>query len=74
MPEWMTTKEAAEYLGTFSHRTLREWRKGAKEWNPDNSGPRYFCLHGRIYYDRADLDAWRDSVRSCGRQSDIERV
>lgn len=62
MPSWMTTKEAAEYLGLCSARTLSRWRQGRKIWTEACFGPRFVSLNGRIFYDRSDLDAWSQSI------------
>ena len=50
-PRRLSEREAAEYLGPVSVRTLQDWRtKGA--------GPAYSRLGRRIAYDIADLDAF----------------
>lgn len=59
----MSPKEAAAYLG-FSLYTLEKWRQGRKLWSPDNKGPRYTSLHGRIWYRKDWLDEWKNSVWS----------
>lgn len=60
--KWMTTKEAAAYLGLCSARTLARWRHGAKEWSPECFGPRFSSLNGRVFYAQSDLDDWSQSV------------
>lgn len=48
-----TPKEAAVILG-YSIETLRHWRRGKKIWEP-GLGPRFFSIHGRIFYTEASL-------------------
>lgn len=62
MPRWMTTKEAAAYLGLCSHRTLSRWRQGRKIWSPECFGPKFISVNGRIFYAPEDLDEWSQSV------------
>ncbi len=54
MKEWFTVQEAAEYLG-YSAYSLQLWRiKGG--------GP---CFHKpirRVFYKKADLDAWMEGT------------
>lgn len=50
-PDFLTTPEAAEYLGTRPH-TLEVWRTSGRHRIP-------FVKVGRLVkYRRADLDAW----------------
>lgn len=51
--EWMTTKEAAEYIG-HSESTLETWRTETEK----KQGPRYYKPLGKVLYNRDDLDAW----------------
>ena len=46
--------EAAEYLG-LSHSSLEKMRLQGR-------GPRYLKLGGRVFYRRADLDAYLDAA------------
>jgi hypothetical protein len=46
----LDTRNAAAYLG-FSRRTLGNWRG-------QGTGPKYIVIHGRVFYYKADLDAW----------------
>lgn len=46
--------EAAKYLG-FSHSTLEKMRH-------EGRGPRYVKLGGRVFYRRADLDAYIEAA------------
>ncbi|MGO4440303.1 helix-turn-helix domain-containing protein [Rhizobium sp. RAF56] len=56
----MTSKEAAEYLRR-SIVTLERWRHEKK-------GPPYVRQYGRVYYLRADLDAYIEARRVRGAQ------
>lgn len=44
-------------LGYSAH-TLRHWRQGRKRWTPDLPGPRFFSIHGRIFYTPEGLEDW----------------
>ena len=52
MQNWLTTQEAANYLG-HSRRSLEKWRLAG-------SGPRFSRApgHRSVRYSRADLDDW----------------
>jgi excisionase family DNA binding protein len=50
---WLSTKEAAEYVG-FSTATLYGWRYG----RGDIKGPRSFKVGGQLRYRIEDLDEW----------------
>jgi len=52
----LSEREAAEYLGPVSVRTLQDWRN-------QGTGPAYARLGRRIAYDIADLDAFLASQR-----------
>lgn len=52
----LTPKQAAAVLD-FSVHTLKRWRKGNKYWRP-GLGPRFFSIHGRIYYSAEALSDW----------------
>ena len=60
------TKEAAAILG-FSASTLRQWRRGKKTWEP-GLGPRFYSLHGRIFYSPEALEDWEFLCGSHERQ------
>ena len=56
--DYMTTKEAAEYIG-YSVSTLRNWRR-----NKDY-GPKFVLTKsGRYWYSKAMLDEWREACWS----------
>lgn len=46
----LTTKEASEMTG-FSPSTLNTWRSRRR-------GPKFVRIMGRVYYMRADVEAW----------------
>ena len=48
---WLTTREAAAYLG-LGKSTLEIWRMEGK-------GPQFTKAGGRVRYNRAELDAWQ---------------
>jgi excisionase family DNA binding protein len=50
MKQWLTRREAAQYL-RLSHRTLEKW-----SWL--GVGPEFHRLGRRIVYDREELDAF----------------
>ena len=52
---FLTTKLAAAFLG-LKPSTLERWRSKGE-------GPVFHKIGGRIYYTRADLDAWIESRR-----------
>jgi DNA-binding transcriptional MerR regulator len=54
-PVIMTAEEVATMLRR-SQNTLRYWRVSGV-------GPRYWRSRGRVFYDRADVDAWLDAER-----------
>lgn len=56
MGDRLTPKEAAEILG-YSVDTLKRWRQGEKQWRP-GLGPKFYTIHGRIFYRRAWLEDW----------------
>lgn len=49
IPRRVTEREAADYLGAISVRTLQDWRMRG-------TGPRYSKLGKRVCYDLSDLD------------------
>lgn len=51
--EWMTTKEAAEYIG-HSESTLETWRVETEK----SAGPKFYKPLGKVLYNKDDLDAW----------------
>jgi len=52
----LTTKEAADYLGIVSYRTLEKWRRLGK-------GPRWILLEGNVVgYRISDLDRYLDDA------------
>jgi hypothetical protein len=53
----LTTKEAAVILG-YSHHTLKKWRRGRKEWELGLKGPKFWSVHGLIFYTQSSLDDW----------------
>ena len=57
----LTTDDAASILG-FSASTLRQWRKGQKEWRP-GLGPWFYSVNGRVFYTHESLEDWE---RLCG--------
>ena len=62
----LSTKEAAAIIG-YSAETLKHWRHGEKRWRPGIPGPRFFSIHGRIFYSREALEDW---IRLCGNDRD----
>lgn len=52
------TAEAAKYL-VMSERTLERWRL-------QGAGPTYIKIGSLVRYDRDDLEAWEQSMRSHG--------
>ena len=66
----LTPKEAAEIIG-YSVHTLREWRQGKKRWQVGLPGPRFYSIHGRIFYTKAALDDWE---RLCARDREETAV
>ena len=60
LPEFLTTNQAAEYLG-LSRFTLAAWRKC-------DQGPPYVRFGVAVRYSRRDLDEWvaRQRVRTTG--------
>ena len=56
----LTPKEAAQIIG-YSVSTM-------KHWEPGLPGPRFFSIHGRIFYSREALEDWE---RLCGSARDI---
>ena len=63
--EWMTTKEAADYLGC-SARTLAESRQQGRRVR---AGPPYHRVVGGIRYHRPELDAYRQEQRQESRRA-----
>jgi hypothetical protein len=55
MNDFMTTKEAAEFLRLSIH-TLNAWR-----YREPPQGPAWIEAEGAIRYDRKDLLAWMES-------------
>jgi hypothetical protein len=56
----MTRRDASVYLG-LSNDTLRTW---ASQWSANRKGPRPIKVGGRIFYLKADCDAFiRAGVR-----------
>lgn len=62
----LTPKEAAQIIG-YSVSTMKHWRRGKKVWEPGLPGPRFFSIHGRIFYSREALEDWE---RLCGSTRD----
>lgn len=56
-PEWMTSAQAAEHLGV--HRDTIRKAAARGELDAEQSGP-----GAKLYFRRADLDAWRRGERS----------
>lgn len=52
----LTTKQAAEYLG-FAESTLENWR------NTGTVSVPYLKVSNRVWYRKADLDAWLESTK-----------
>lgn len=62
MPDQLTPKEAAAYLGV-SESWLAAMRGGAKSWDPAGKGPRFASPNGyHIWYRKDWLDEWKDSI------------
>jgi hypothetical protein len=60
LPDFLTPDEAAAML----HRPVRT----LQYWRYRRTGPRFYTVQHRVYYDRADLAAWvadqrRESAR-----------
>lgn len=53
----MTTREAASYLG-FAEATLKKWRLLGR-------GPVFRRAGETVWYRRAELDAWLESLKVC---------
>ena len=53
----LTPKEAAQIIG-YSVSTMK------KVWEPGLLGPRFFSIHGRIFYSREALEDWERLCRS----------
>ena len=51
-PSYMTTREAAAFLG-FTAGTLRVWRSKGK-------GPNYYKVGSTVRYEMDDLEAWKN--------------
>lgn len=51
-PLYMTTREAADFLG-FTAGTLRVWRSQGK-------GPSYYKVGSTVRYEMDDLEAWKN--------------
>lgn len=51
-PSYMTTYEAADFLG-FTAGTLRVWRSQGK-------GPNYYKVGSMVRYEMDDLEAWKN--------------
>lgn len=66
MLEKLTPKETAQEIG-YSVSTLKRWRQGHKQWNPNLWGPRFYSVHGRIFYTRESIEDWE---RLCRRDRD----
>lgn len=62
----LNTKEASEYLGIISHRTLEKWRKKSAP-----KGPKWVSLEGVIGYRVTDLDDYIEE-RVCSPGDDFE--
>lgn len=52
-PSYMTTYEAADFLG-FTAGTLRVWRSQGK-------GPNYYKVGSTVRYEMDDLEAWKNA-------------
>jgi hypothetical protein len=55
MPKKLSEPKAAEYIGV-SHQVLQKMRYKGK------TGPKYYKINNRAYYDPSDLDAYIKSV------------
>lgn len=51
----LSCREAATFLGINENQMV--------QWRSRGIGPAYYQYVGRIYYDRADLEAFRESCR-----------
>ena len=56
MPTRLATREASQYL-SLPESTLRYYRHIGK-------GPASYLLGRRVFYDVADLDAWKDAQKA----------
>jgi predicted site-specific integrase-resolvase len=56
MSERINTKEAARLMG-ISHTTLESWRSRNHKHQPE-----YFCVNGRIVYDKEEVESF---MRNC---------
>lgn len=61
--ERMATADASEYLGV-AVATMNTWRTQGK-------GPKFYRLAGRVFYRRADLDAY---VEACAVETEGSRA
>lgn len=61
---FLTTKQAAEYLGGISPRTLEGYRY--RGIGPDH----YKLSQRRVYYKKVDLDTWAEKQRVTTRHFD----
>jgi hypothetical protein len=64
----LSTKEAAAVLG-YSPYTLRNWRRGCKQWHLGLPGPKFSSVHGRIFYLMEALEDWQEL---CGTERNFE--
>jgi hypothetical protein len=64
----LSTKEAAAVLG-YSPYTLRNWRRGCKQWHLGLPGPKFGSVHGRIFYLMEALEDWQEL---CGTEKYLE--
>ncbi len=53
--EYLTTKEAADFIG-FSPKTLGVWR-----WLKRKNTPKYVKITNRIYYPKKELEKWLEN-------------
>jgi hypothetical protein len=56
----LNTKQAAEYLGIVSPRSLEKWRKSSRP-----KGPKWINIEGKIGYRISDLDHF---IQSCEKE------
>lgn len=55
MNKLLSTIEAAPFCGV-APKTLENWRVAGH-------GPKFLRVHGRVAYDPADIEAWKDARR-----------
>ncbi len=57
---WLSQKDVSTLTG-FSESAIRHWRRGRKVWDSSLLGPRFFSVHGRIYYSMPSVQLWMRS-------------